>query len=317
MKKKPLIKNTLSVVIPTFNEEGNINLMYSKLNETISPLSLDEVEFIFVDDGSHDRSLELIKNLAKEDSRVKYLSFSRNFGHQPALKAGLDHARLDGVISLDADLQHPVELIPEMVKHWKNGADIVYTKRKDSSLPWFKRTSSKLFYRMVNALSQIKLEDGVADFRLLDRKVIQALRNYKESNLFIRGIIPSLGFNQEAIDYVPNERFAGETKYSFSKMIRFALTGITSLSAKPLYFSIYFGVFFALLAFIYGLYAIYVFAFGNEAIPGWTSIIASILLIGGIQLIMIGIIGIYLGKVFAQSKGRPNYIISEKNTNND
>ena len=313
----PLIKNTLSIVIPTFNEEGNIEILYSKLIETLTPLELDEFEFIFVDDGSQDRSLEIVKKLSIDDPRVKYISFSRNFGHQPALKAGLDHAQFAGVVSLDADLQHPVELIPEMIEKWKNGAEVVYTKRKDVSLPWFKRTTSKLFYRIINTLSQIKLEDGVADFRLLDQKVIHALRAYKESNLFIRGIIPALGFKQESIDYTPHKRFAGETKYSFSKMIRFALTGITSLSAKPLYFSIYFGVFFAMLAFIYGLYAIYIFAFGHEAIPGWTSIIASILLIGGIQLIMIGIIGIYLGKVFAKSKGRPNYIIAEKNTKND
>ena len=313
----PLIKNTLSIVIPTFNEEGNIELLYSKLIETLTPLELDELEFIFVDDGSQDRSLEIVKKLSIDDPRVKYISFSRNFGHQPALKAGLDHAQFAGVVSLDADLQHPVKLIPEMIEKWKNGAEVVYTKRKDVSLPWFKRTTSKLFYRIINTLSQIKLEDGVADFRLLDQKVIHALRAYKESNLFIRGLIPSLGFKQESIDYTPHKRFAGETKYSFSKMIRFALTGITSLSAKPLYFSIYFGVFFAMLAFIYGLYAIYIFAFGHEAIPGWTSIIASILLIGGIQLIMIGIIGIYLGKVFPQSKGRPNYIIAEKNTKND
>jgi dolichol-phosphate mannosyltransferase len=313
----PLIKNTLSIVIPTFNEEGNIEILHSKLIETLTPLELDEFEFIFVDDGSQDRSLEIVKKLSIDDPRVKYISFSRNFGHQPALKAGLDHAQFAGVVSLDADLQHPVELIPEMIEKWKNGAEVVYTKRKDVSLPWFKRTTSKLFYRIINTLSQIKLEDGVADFRLLDQKVIHALRAYKESNLFIRGLIPALGFKQESIDYTPHKRFAGETKYSFSKMIRFALTGITSLSAKPLYFSIYFGVFFAMLAFIYGLYAIYIFAFGHEAIPGWTSIIASILLIGGIQLIMIGIIGIYLGKVFAQSKGRPNYIIAEKNTKND
>lgn len=313
----PLIKNTLSIVIPTFNEEGNIEILHSKLIETLTPLELDEFEFIFVDDGSQDRSLEIVKKLSIDDPRVKYISFSRNFGHQPALKAGLDHAQFAGVVSLDADLQHPVELIPEMIEKWKNGAEVVYTKRKDVSLPWFKRTTSKLFYRIINTLSQIKLEDGVADFRLLDQRVIHALRAYKESNLFIRGLIPALGFKQESIDYTPHKRFAGETKYSFSKMIRFALTGITSLSAKPLYFSIYFGVFFAMLAFIYGLYAIYIFAFGHEAIPGWTSIIASILLIGGIQLIMIGIIGIYLGKVFAQSKGRPNYIIAEKNTKND
>ena len=204
-----------------------------------------------------------------------------------------------------------------MIEKWRFGADVVYSKRIDKSLSWFKRISSKLFYRVVNLLSQIKLEDGVTDFRLLDEKVIKALLKYKETNLFIRGIISSIGFNQVAIEYTPNKRHAGETKYSFYLMLRFALSGITSLSAKPLCFSIYFGVFFAFLAFIYSLYAIYIFAFGNGAIPGWNSIIASILLIGGIQLIMIGIIGIYLGKVFAQSKGRPNYIISDKKIFND
>tara|TARA_B100001287_G_scaffold197138_1_gene166794 strand:- start:19745 stop:20692 length:948 start_codon:yes stop_codon:yes gene_type:complete len=310
-------KNTLSIVIPTFNEEGNIELLCNKLRETLNAIKLKEVEFIFVDDGSHDDSLEIIKRLSMNDTRVKYISFSRNFGHQLALKAGLDHARFKGVISLDADLQHPVELIPKMIEKWRLGIDVVYSKRIDKTLPWFKRISSKLFYRIVNSLSQIKLEDGVADFRLLDQKVIHALSKFNETNLFIRGIIPSLGFRQEAIEYIPNKRHTGKTKYSLSKMLRFALTGITSLSAKPLYFSIYFGVFFALLAFIYGLYAIYIFTFGNETVPGWTSIIASILLIGGIQLIMIGIIGVYLGKVFAQSKGRPNYIIAEKNTTDD
>ena len=310
-------KRSLSVVIPTYNEEGNIALLYAKLKETLDPLELDDVEFIFVDDGSDDKSLELIKSLSVKDIRVKFLSFSRNFGHQSALKAGIDYATFDGVVSLDADLQHPVELIPEMIEKWKSGADIVYTKRLDNSLPWFKRTTSKLFYFIANSLSQVKLEDGVADFRLLDRKVIKALLKYKEADLFIRGIIPSLGFTQEAIEYIPNERFAGETKYSFFKMIRFALTGITSLSAKPLYFSIYIGIFFALLAFVYGIYAIYIFSWGNEAVPGWTSIIASILLIGGIQFIMIGIIGIYLGKVFAQTKQRPHYIIEDQNLINE
>ena len=310
-------KRSLSVVIPTYNEEGNIALLHAKLKETLDPLGLDDVEYIFVDDGSYDKSLEVIKNLSKKDKRVKFLSFSRNFGHQLALKAGIDYASFDGVVSLDADLQHPVELIPKMIEKWQSGADVVYTKRLDNSMPWFKRTTSKLFYRIANSLSQLKLEDGVADFRLLDQKVIKALVKYKETDLFIRGIIPSLGFTQVALEYVPNERFAGKTKYSFLKMIRFALTGITSLSAKPLYFSIYIGVFFAMLAFAYGIYAIYVFSCGQEAVLGWTSIIASVLLIGGMQFIMIGIIGIYLGKVFAQTKQRPHYIIEDQNLMNE
>ena len=154
-----IVKNTLSVVIPTFNEEGNIELLYNKLRETIDPLGLKDLELIFVDDGSHDDSLSIIKSIAEHDAQVKYISFSRNFGHQLALKAGLDHTRFQGVISLDADLQHPVELIPEMIQKWRDGADVVFSKRIDKTLPWFKRTSSKLFYRIVNSLSQIKLED--------------------------------------------------------------------------------------------------------------------------------------------------------------
>ena len=194
------IKNTLSVVIPTYNEEGNIELLYNKLRETIDKLELEEIELIFVDDGSHDDSLEIIRRIAELDAQVKYISFSRNFGHQLALKAGLDHARFQGVISLDADLQHPVELIPRMIEKWRAGVDVVYSKRIDKTLPWFKRTSSKLFYRIVNSLSQIKLEDGVADFRLLDQKVVHALLKHKETNLFIRGIIPLLDFAKKPLN---------------------------------------------------------------------------------------------------------------------
>jgi dolichol-phosphate mannosyltransferase len=166
---------------------------------------------------------------------------------------------------------------------------------------------------LVNYLSETKLEEGTADFRLLDRTVVEALKSFKENNLFYRGIIPGLGFSQIGIEYTPQERFSGETKYTFSKMVRFALTGITSSSAKPLYFSIYLGVFLAFLSFLYGMYAIYISLFTEKAIAGWTSLIASILFIGGIQLIMIGIVGIYLGKLFSESKNRPNYIIEETN----
>jgi len=215
---------------------------------------------------------------------------------------------------MDADLQHPPALISEMIQKWKAGSAVVYTIRKDTNeLPFFKKTTSKLFYKLVNSIADTKMEEGTADFRLLDRKVVDVIKSYNESNLFIRGLIPTLGFNQTGLPYVPHERFSGTTKYSFSKMVKFALTGITSSSAKPLYFSIYLGLFFAAIAFLYAIYAIYISVFTNEAIQGWTSIIASILFIGGVQLIMIGIIGIYLGKLFTQSKNRPNYIVEEKN----
>ena len=215
---------------------------------------------------------------------------------------------------MDADLQHPPELIPTLIKYWQAGNKVVYTKRKDTNdLSFFKKLSSKMFYKLVSYLSETKLEEGTADFRLLDRSVVEVLKKFNENNLFYRGIIPGIGFKQLGIEYTPNERFSGKTKYTFSKMVRFALTGITSSSAKPLYFSIYLGAFLALCSFFYGLYAIYVSLYTTEAVAGWTSTIASSLFIGGIQLMMIGIVGIYLGKLFSESKNRPNYIVSETN----
>jgi dolichol-phosphate mannosyltransferase len=304
----------LSIIIPCYNEEGNVPVIYEKLAFIIKSIGVLSYEIIFINDGSKDNSLLTIKALSEIDTSVKFIHFSRNFGHQNALRAGLDHASGNAVISMDADMQHPPELIPTLFELWKVGNKVVYTKRKDTTdLSFFKRLSSKLFYRLVNYLSETKLEEGTADFRLLDRSVVEALKKFKENNLFYRGIIPGLGFKQVGVEYIPNERFSGTTKYTFSKMVRFALTGITSSSAKPLYFSIYLGSFLALCSFLYGIYAIYVSLFTSEAIAGWTSTIASILFIGGIQLIMLGIVGIYLGKLFSESKNRPHYIIEEKN----
>ena len=307
-------KPEISIVIPTYCEEGNIVELYEQLKRQLSKSEIHSFEIIYVNDGSNDNSLEKIKELAIRDERVKYIHFSRNFGHQNALRAGLDFAKGDAVISMDADLQHPPELIPTLIAFWRAGNKVVYTKRKDKNdLSFFKKLTSKMFYKLVNYLSETKLEEGTADFRLLDRSVVEALKNFNENNLFYRGIIPGLGFRQHGIDYIPNERFSGNTKYTFSKMVRFALTGITSSSAKPLYFSIYLGAFLALCSFFYALYAIYVSIFTTEAVAGWTSTIASILFIGGIQLMMLGIVGIYLGKLFSESKKRPNYIIEESN----
>ena len=307
-------KPEISIVIPTYCEEGNIVELYEQLQFELSKIDVQSFEIIYVNDGSHDDSLRNIKELTTKDERVKFIHFSRNFGHQNALRAGLDFAKGDAVISMDADLQHPPELISTLIEHWRAGNKVVYTKRKDTNdLSFFKKLTSKMFYKLVNYLSETKLEEGTADFRLLDRSVVEALKNFNENNLFYRGIIPGLGFKQHGLEYIPNERFSGNTKYTFSKMVRFALTGITSSSAKPLYFSIYLGAFLALCSFFYALYAIYVSIFTTEAVAGWTSTIASILFIGGIQLMMLGIVGIYLGKLFSESKKRPNYIIEESN----
>lgn len=307
-------KPEISIVIPTYCEEGNIVELYNQLLNELEKVGIHTFEIIYVNDGSNDNSLLKIKELTDVDNRVKYIHFSRNFGHQNALRAGLDFAKGAAVISMDADLQHPPQLVPKLIAHWREGNKVVYTKRKDTNdLSFFKKLTSKMFYKLVNYLSETKLEEGTADFRLLDRSVVDALKNFSENNLFYRGIIPGLGFKQYGIEYIPNERFSGKTKYSFSKMFRFALTGITSSSAKPLYFSIYIGAFLAVFSFVYGLYAIYISVFTTEAVAGWTSTIASILFIGGIQLMMLGIVGIYLGKLFSESKKRPNYIIEETN----
>ena len=303
----------ISLVIPTFNEEGNVLRLYDEIKQVLLELHIAHYEVIFIDDGSSDASLQRIEELRKQDTNVHFLQLSRNFGHQHALKAGLDHASGAAVISLDADLQHPPALIKDMIQLWRNGAEVVYTRRKDQqNIGIFKKWSAKAFYWFANKISEVPIEEGTADFRLLDQKVVVAIQTFKESHLFLRGLIPTLGFKQVALDYEPAARFSGKSKYSLSKMFHFAINGITSSSAKPLYFSIYLGLFFAFLAFVYGCYAIYIAIFTDAAITGWTSLIASVLFIGGIQMILIGIVGIYLGKLFVQSKQRPTYLI--KNT---
>lgn len=306
----------LSIVIPTFNEEGNILPLYEQITEVLKHIQITAYELIFIDDGSSDSSVLQIEKLCRADTSVHLIEFSRNFGHQHALKAGLDCARGAAVISLDADLQHPPSLIPDMITLWRSGAQVVYTRRQDKkNIGFFKKISAKAFYWLANRLSEVPIEEGTADFRLLDRKVVAAIKSFKESHLFLRGLIPTLGFKQVALDYEPAQRFSGQSKYSFSKMFQFAINGITSSSAKPLYFSIYLGLFFAFLAFVYGCYAIYISIFTDAAITGWTSLIASVLFIGGIQMILIGIVGIYLGKLFVQSKQRPTYIIKSSTLN--
>lgn len=300
----------ISLVIPTFNEEGNVLRLYNEIKQVLLELQIAHYEVIFIDDGSSDASLDRIEDLRAQDPNVHFLQLSRNFGHQHALKAGLDHASGAAVISLDADLQHPPALIKDMIQLWRNGAEVVYTRRKDQqNIGIFKKWSAKAFYWFANKISEVPIEEGTADFRLLDQKVVTAIQTFKESHLFLRGLIPTLGFKQVALDYEPAARFSGKSKYSLSKMFHFAINGITSSSAKPLYFSIYLGLFFAFLAFVYGCYAIYIAVFTDAAITGWTSLIASVLFIGGIQMILIGIVGIYLGKLFVQSKQRPTYLI--------
>jgi len=301
----------VSIVVPAFNEEGNIEPLTGKLLVILK--DYHDYEILFVDDGSEDNTLAILKGLNEENKRIRYISLSRNFGHQNALKAGLDHASGDCTITMDADLQHPPEMIPQLVEKWLEGYEVVYTVRKDDpNISLIKRKTSGMFYKLINWLSDVHIPKGAADFKLLDRAVVEVLKDAREYYLFFRGMTAWVGFKQYAVEYTPDKRFSGQTKYSLRRMVGFALTGITSFSLKPLRLSILLGVFLALLAFVYGIYAILMKFFSDQAIPGWASVLVSVLFIGGIQLVVLGIIGEYIGKLFMESKKRPHYIIKEK-----
>lgn len=301
----------ISIVIPSYNEAGNVQLITDKLKKELEGKGAFEI--IFVDDGSTDQTLEEIKRVKKTENYVKFISFSRNFGHQKALKAGLDYAKGDCVISMDADLQHPPELVCQLIDKWREGYDVVYTLRNEHPNTSFtKRVTSRLFYRMINKFSDVDIPLGAADFRLLDRKVVDELVKFKENWLFIRGLVSWLGFRQAGIEYTVQQRYSGRSKYSISKMLSFAVQGITSFSILPLRIAIILGILFSFSSFIYVLYSLYIKIFTNFTIKGWTSLLISVLFLGGIQLICLGFVGEYLGKMFIETKERPAYIIKEK-----
>jgi glycosyltransferase involved in cell wall biosynthesis len=302
----------IAILIPVCNEKGNIPLITEAVCNVMDTLSYNYT-INFVDDGSSDGTTEVLKEIAANNNKVFFISLSRNFGHQNALKAGLDLSNADAVISMDGDLQHPPALIPQLIKYWEEGNDIVYTIRKDhQEMPMMKRTTSNMFYNLMNKLSDIELEAGTADFRLMDKRVVDICRNFTEMDLFWRGLIKWIGFKQVGIEYEPAERQFGKSKYTYKKMMQFALRGITSFSIKPLIIAIYLGFTFSILSLLYVPYALYALLFGH-AISGWASMIVTIAFFGGLQLMILGIIGMYLGKLFLQSKDRPHYIIKETN----
>ena len=307
------MKKKIAIVIPSYNEEGNIDIMVSSLHKVMQTLPY-LYEILFVDDGSSDGTLTKLKSISEVDDKVFFLELSRNFGHQNALKAGVDLVKANAVITMDGDMQHPPKLIPELIKKWEEGYDVVYTKREeDKNLSFFKKKTSQGFYKLMNTLSEVEFEPGTADFRLLDERVVAVFSNFSENELFIRGLVSWLGFKQFAIDYKPAERFSGNSKYTVGKMMRFAIQGITSFSIRPLYFAIILGFGLSLLAFIFYIgYLIYSIYFGH-VISGWASVICTIVFFGGLNLIVLGIVGMYVGKLFMQSKQRPNYLIRTTN----
>ncbi|WP_431292790.1 glycosyltransferase family 2 protein [Pedobacter sp. P26] len=302
----------VSIVIPAYNEADNIFVITEGIKKVFSTMNYD-YEIILVDDGSADHTLEKIKEYASTADNIFFLEFSKNFGHQLAVKAGMDHAFGDCVISMDCDMQHPPELIPDMIAKWETGYEVVYTIREeDKNLSKGKRSSSNLFYKTLNWLSDIDLEPGAADFRLLDQKVVNVFRNFHENEPFLRGLVKWLGFKQFAIRYYPAARFSGNSKYTLKKMMRLALHGVTSFSIKPLYSAVYLGFILSFASVLYIPYIIYAFV-NHVEVSGWASVIMTIVFFGGLQLIILGIIGIYVGKMFMQTKNRPNYIIRSTN----
>ena len=303
----------ISIVVPLYNEEKNIRLMYDRLVSSILKIT-SNFEIIYVNDGSNDNSfLELVK-LSNEDERVKYINFSRNFGHQIAVTAGLDYSKGAAVVIIDGDLQDPPEVIPEMYAKHKEGFEVVYGQRlKRKGDNFFKKITAKYFYRILKKITSINIPLDTGDFRLIDRKIVNDLKNMPEQNKFLRGQIAWLGYRQTSVFFERDERKFGETGYPFSKMLKFALDGITGFSDVPLQFVTKTGIFISFISFLVILYAIFSHFILERTITGWTSLIISSMFIGGVQLISVGIIGEYISRINKNVQNRPLYIVSETN----
>ncbi len=303
----------ISVVIPVFNEESNLPVLYERLVNSVTSISND-YELIFVNDGSKDNSLNIIKELSLKNPQVKYIDFSKNFGHQLAVFAGLENAKGDTIVIIDADLQDPPELIKELYSKMKEGYDVVYAQREQRvGESWHKLMTAKLFYRFINRLSEVSIPLDTGDFRIISKKINDIIVSMPERNKFLRGQIAWTGFNQTFVSYNREERYAGKTNYSYSKMFSFAFDGITAFSNLPLRLATYLGFAVSLISFFFILYTLYQKYFKHDVVQGWSSLMVSILFIGGVQLICLGIIGEYLGRIMDNVKQRPLYIVRESN----
>ncbi len=306
-------KIILSIIIPIYNEEKIIRELYKRITESVK-LITDRYEIIFVNDGSRDNSLSQLVAISQQDENVYFIDFSRNFGHQIAVTAGIDLCRGKAAVIIDGDLQDPPELIPEMYKKHKEGFDVVYAQRAErKGESFFKKATAKLFYRILRKLTSVDIPLDTGDFRLIDRKIIECLKQMPEKNKFLRGQIAWLGFRQTAVTFSREERKYGKSGYPLSKMISFALDGITSFSDKPLTFVTRLGFTISGLSFLIILYAIFSHFFLKQTITGWTSLIISSMFIGGVQLISIGIIGEYISRMNNNILNRPLYIVQKTN----
>jgi dolichol-phosphate mannosyltransferase len=302
---------TYSLVVPAHNEEGVIEELVARLTKVMDGLD-GEAEAILVDDGSSDRTYDLMLQAASADPRFRLIRLSRNFGHQIALTAGVDLAAGEAVIVMDADLQDPPEVILDLAARWREGYDIVYAVREArEGETRFKRATATAFYRAFNRISEVEVPLDAGDFRLVDRRALDVFNQMRESNRFVRGMFSWIGLQQTGVLYRRHERFAGETKYPFRKMLRFAATGVTSFSSAPLRAALNLGFFVSIVSFLIGMWSLIVKVGGFFNVPGWTSIVVPVTFIGGIQLIVLGVIGEYIGDIHAEVKRRPLYVIGE------
>jgi len=300
-----------SVVIPAYNEQEVINEAYKRLTTVMKGMN-ESYELVFINDGSTDDTAQIIAGFCENDPSVRLINFTRNFGHMAAISAGMEHARGDGIFIIDADLQDPPEIFPDMAEKWKEGYHVIYgkrIKRKGESI--FKRMSASIFYRFLRRMTSVDLPRDTGEFRMIDRKVCDAVNKLPEKNRYIRGLVSWVGFKQIPVEYEREKRFAGVTKYPLKKMIAFATDAVTSFSYKPLKLATTLGFSISLFSFLYILYVFYERIFTDRAITGWASTIAAILFTQGIVLMILGLMGEYIGRIYSELQNRPIYIVQE------
>ena len=304
----------ISIIIPAYNEEESLPMLYERLSKLMNEVKGYEFEVLFINDGSKDRTIEIIKELRQKDERICYVNFSRNFGKEVAMIAGLDYAKGDCVIFMDADLQDPPELIPELIKYWEQGYDDVYAKRSSRKGETFlKKFTSKMYYKVLQSLTRVEIQKDTGDFRLLDKRCVNALKKLRESQRCSKSMFSWIGYNKKEVTYERDPRIAGTTKWNYRKLVDLAIDGITSFTTSPLRISTYLSIPTFLVLFVYFIYVIIKCITQSVAIQAFQAIILLILFFSGIQILLFGIIGEYLGRIFNETKNRPLYFVDEYN----
>lgn len=305
-------RKKISILVPAYNEQEVLRHLYERLDKLAGETNAYDFEFLFVNDGSRDKTLEIIKGFAKDDHRIAYVNLSRNFGKETAMIAGLDHVTGDATVIIDADLQDPPELIPKMITFWEEGYDDVYARRSSrNGETWLKKATSTAFYKVLQRSTRIPIQQDTGDFRLLDRRCVEALRQMRESQRYTKGMFSWIGYKKKEIVYEREARMAGNSKWNYFQLVNLAIEGIVSFTTSPLRFSTYAGVLVSFFAFLYMIYLVIRTLLNGSDLAGYPSMMAAILFLGGVQLLSLGIIGEYIGRIFNETKDRPLYFVEE------